>query len=412
MSYEMKAPWQITAVEGIDPTFADKGVAHDFPLGTVLIKIVGRRPDGRILLVTSRNYQQRLDFQVIQLMEDGSFDLSFAQDGILSGGFKDGAQAYTYGAQLFPDGRILLIGTHYGDIEYLAFGRYLADGTPDATFGDNGVVLRPRSSVSGHHLPALSHLVDTPRTNTAIGPNDEIIMASGSGISRYDRHGEVDLSFNGTGNVTPSFNITDIGIARNGSMTLVGHNTYGEAVMARYRANGSLEESFGNHGEIKVRVNDTDSRFTSLLLRDDGSLFAAGVMDDVFGDIWGERRRGFLTAYNANGQPNLVFGGGRPVISLIPSKQPNVWNDIGGSPEDGIVVVGYAGRIGSEETLIGRYRATGEVDLSFGTHGFLQTDIGFQRELWESVVVQPDRKIIACGDVFVWVRGCLARFLA
>lgn len=53
-----------------------------------------------------------------------------------------GPAAYARALALQPDGRIVVVGSaESGGAHHAALWRYLADGTPDRTFGGNGIVV-------------------------------------------------------------------------------------------------------------------------------------------------------------------------------------------------------------------------------------------------------------------------------
>jgi uncharacterized delta-60 repeat protein len=399
----------------LDPEFGSGGVVGNISPGDANMQIVSLRPDGKILLVSSVHWEGRIDFQLVQLLESGALDSNFGQNGILTGGFKDGAEAFPFGAKVYPDGKILLVGTHYEKMEYLAFARFLENGAPDTTFGDNGLVLRPRSiHLENQNRSATSNSpTNSPSSTLAIGPNGEIVMASQSSISRFDQNGEPDLSFNGTGNLIVDFAIYAVGVSRNGSITVIGASQQG-GVIARYKTGGAPDETFGIGGRTEMRVEDASTLFYGLLLRDDGSAFVTGNLDRDPSDIWGRARRGIITAFNGNGQPNLVFNGGRPVVTELPSTAPNAWWSIGDAPAHGIVVAGLTGEYSKERGLVARYDYTGQPDPTFGNGGFLTTHVGFgELEWWESVAVQPDHKILVAGVRHNFQStGCVARIMA
>lgn len=404
----------------LDPSFGQAGVAYQFSAGSDPLQIVSRRPDEKLLLAGGVYWEGHQDFQLVQLLEDGSRDPDFADDGILKGGFKVGSRASLHGAQLYKDGKILVIGTHRDDIEYLAFARFLENGKPDYTFGDGGLVLNPYPThLSNLAVSTRPHRSMTqPTSNTAIGPNGEIIMAGWMSIFRYDPDGKLDLSFNGSGSINVDFVIHAVGASADGAITVVGSSSVGfspqnEGIVARFKADGTPDNSFGTSGITRIRIDEADTVFSGLLLREDGSTFVTGSLDRTPNDVWGNGRRGVLAAFNGNGWPNLVFNGGKAVVSELPSSAANAWSDIGGDPAHGIVVVGLSGARSRESTLIARYEATGKLDITFGDEGFLNTRFGKDYEFWKSVVVQPDQKIIASGDCrYFFDRATVARFLA
>lgn len=84
----------------LDPFFGEAGVAYQFSAGSDPLQIVSRRPDEKLLLAGGVYWEGHQDFQLVQLLEDGSRDPDFADDGILKGGFKVGSRASLHGAQL------------------------------------------------------------------------------------------------------------------------------------------------------------------------------------------------------------------------------------------------------------------------------------------------------------------------
>jgi uncharacterized delta-60 repeat protein len=402
---------------GLDPTFGEDGVVGNISPGDATLQIVSLGPDGKLILVGSVLWEDRLAFQLVQLLENGAMDPSFANDGILKGGFKDGAEAFPYGAKRYPDGKILLVGTHYGDIEYLAFARFLENGKPDRTFGNDGLVLQPRTnqpeSRQSLGMDEPPHSDDSPSSKLAIGPNGEIIMASQTSISRYDQHGKPDQSFNGTGHLIVDFLIYAVAVSSNGSITVIG-SSEGGGIIARFIASGAPDRNFGVGGRTERQIEGARTLFHGLSLREDGSAFVAGFLDRDPNDVWGRKRRGIIMAFNSNGQPNLVFNGGQPVVTELPSTDANIWWGIGEDPTLGVVVTGSKGQTSYEVGLIARYDYTGKADPTFGDGGFQSTEVGFgDLEWWESVTVQPDHKIVVAGIRHHFPStGCAARLLA
>jgi hypothetical protein len=165
----------------------------------------------------------------------------------------------------------------------------------------------------------------------------------------------------------------------------------GYGVIARYSLNGNPDPNFGENGRVRFRVNDELTAFTGLLLRDDNSVFVTGLKGET-------ENRGILAAFNRNGQPNLVFNGGKPVVSEHPSKHTFLWSGIAMDGANGLIVTGTIGPEDDERTLIARYKMTGEIDVSFGKEGFLETRIGEGNENAFSLLVQPDGKPIVSID--------------
>ncbi|PNB71652.1 hypothetical protein C1X64_24035 [Pseudomonas sp. GW456-E7] len=388
--------------QGFDPAFANRGMFYEFAPGSSPMQILGVRTDGKILLAGSAKgvptEPMRLQFQLAQLLENGTPDPDFGNKGIVTGRFKDNFHADTSGACLLKDGKTLLIGTHYGQLAQLAFARFLEDGSLDNTFGTGGIYIPP--------LPSTSKRPKTPaspkskrnalRLAMAIGLNDEIITAAGNKVRRYLSNGHEASEFS-----VQLHNAHAVGVTANGKITVAGINRARKGTIARFNANGTPDLGFGDKGYVVFSIAEGSNAATlvySLLLRDDGSLFVTGLMDADIYDATGSKQRGMLAAFNSNGTPNLIFNGGKPVVTQLPSGQACRWRAITAASADRLVVVGSTGLQGSESSLIARYKTNGEPDTSFGDGGFRVTDIGSGREEWLSVRVQPDHKILASGD--------------
>ncbi|MBL7943286.1 MAG: hypothetical protein JNM00_10995, partial [Flavobacteriales bacterium] len=72
--------------------------------------------------------------------QDGSLDLSFNTDGMLTTSI--GTEDYGRAVAVQPDGKILVAGYSYdGDRDQCAVVRYLADGSLDNSFDFDGIAL-------------------------------------------------------------------------------------------------------------------------------------------------------------------------------------------------------------------------------------------------------------------------------
>ena len=388
--------------QGFDPDFANRGMFYEFSPGSLPMQILGVRDDGRILLAGSARgiptEPALVQFQLVQLLENGAPDPKFGTNGIVTGGFKKNIHAETYGANLLDNGKILLIGMHYGQLAQLAFARFLANGSLDKTFGNGGIYIPPLPS--GAEPPQPPAIRENERNAlslaTAIGPNGEIITAAGNKVRRYLSDGNEDFEFG-----VQFLNTHAVGVSASGSITVAGINRARKGTIARFNADGTPDLGFGDKGYSTITIGEGSSAATlvySLLLRDDGSLFVAGLADTDIFDTTGSKQRGMLAAFNSNGTPNLAFNAGKPVVTELPSGQACRWRAISGAPEDRLVVVGSAGLKGHENSLVARYKTNGELDSSFGDNGYRLTDIGSGSEEWLSVQVQPNQKILASGN--------------
>lgn len=356
---------------GLDPSFADKGVADDFQR-SLPFKIVEGRADGKILLVGSKADPK---FQLVQLLKNGTPDLEFGVEGTVTGVFAAGFGAIGISAHLLADEKILLIGGHWVQPTRLvtALARFHRNGTPDISFGVNGIVITDREI--------------SRNSPTAIGPKGEIIVGGSPTTLIYHSSGEFKVSF--------SARFTAQALAVSGTtVTLIGMPSANHGAVSRFDMNGTIDSTFGEGGLIRIHLNTPLLALNGLLLREDNSFFVSGYRDEDA--ITGPKCRGLLAAFTSTGSPNPGFNGGEPVISKY--HEPCQWSSIGGDPARGLVVTGSTGLQGSESALIARYRNTGELDDSFGNKGYLETsfDTGIAKAI--SMLVQADQKPVVSID--------------
>jgi uncharacterized delta-60 repeat protein len=387
--------------QGFDPDFANLGMFYEFAEGSSPMEIVGRTPDGKnllagsaVLTVEGKPFHK---IQVVQLLEDGTPDPDFGTNGFVVRSFKDNHHAQTDAAHLLKDGKILLIGRHGEALTQLAFARFLENGSPDLAFGEDGVYIPPITST-----PNLSPTTERKSRNalpapTAIGPRGEIFIANVNTITKYTSDGLKDDNFTAS-----PVKIKAMRVSASGKITVAGISLgSNQGIIGRLKPDGSEDEDYGDDGYVFFEAlpgNRNMTEITCMVLREDDSVFVAGSADSNVSTPERATVRGMLAAFNNNGKPNLVFNGGKPIITELPSGQSCRWKDIAHFAPDKLVVVGSTGKRNIESSLIARYETSGVIDSSFGDNGHRVTDIGIGREEWLSVLVQPDEKILVSGD--------------
>lgn len=120
-----------------DPSFRNgKALRFTDPLAAdVQLQALQILPDGKIrFALVSQTEKQQQVCRVIQLLPDGSRDVSFDENGIKN--LLEGPWLENF--LFLPDGRMLLAAYRFGWIE---IHRFLPDGTPDPSFGTAGSLL-------------------------------------------------------------------------------------------------------------------------------------------------------------------------------------------------------------------------------------------------------------------------------
>jgi uncharacterized delta-60 repeat protein len=281
-----------------------------------------------------------------RLLSAGDPDAAFSGDGWADITFPGAAFEITDTAfQL--DGKVIAAG-HRGN--YMAVARLNADGTLDASFGDQGLFESARRPVV---------------TSVAVQGDGKIVLGLGdSGNLNYEP----------------------------------------ELQVARLLADGSDFDSGFGYGGIAQLPDQWSHSFTDdVVVQRDGKIVAAGwvLTGLVFTD------HDFAVArYTADGLPDTSFAGGDGVTNVgfggdeIATAVTIDYNDPGSNPLYGtIVVVGQNALNSSRFTLI-RLRPDGSLDPLFSGDGKLVSpDLsGAGQEHATDVVVQPGGKIVVAGS--------------
>jgi uncharacterized delta-60 repeat protein len=160
--------------------------------------------------------------------------------------------------------------------------------------------------------------------------------------------------------------------------------------LARYNANGTLDNTFGTAGKVKTAIG-TGFTAGSIALQTDGKMIAVGANS--------------LARYKSNGSLDSTFNrNGTVTTQFVPNKDGSV--GVVTLQSDGKIVVGGAvtnsSTTGSRSMLLARYNTNGSLDSTFGTKGIAIQTFGTdkQQEI-SSIAVQSDNKILACGFVIV-----------
>jgi len=256
-----------------DPTFGSSG-RQVFGMNGAFIRSIAILPDGKILAAVSDSFG---NFSLLmRLTSKGKPDPTFGKKGIVKTTLPQGSQTKSLAVQ--RDGKILVAGSDKGLTSFL-LRRFLEDGSPDPAFGVNGV---RKTSIGPGYCSADS---------MAIGRDGKIVLAGDSlagadgrlTVARYRSDGSLDQSFatNGifvatTGNTFS--NGTDILIQRDGKQVISSRRTSSgniDGLIWRLNKNGVPDNTFGVNGQFTVDLF-ADELSNQIELQKDGRLLVAG----------------------------------------------------------------------------------------------------------------------------------------
>ena len=228
-------------------------------------------------------------------------------------------------------------------------------------------------------------------TAVVVAPNGKILLGGFSGpeggniqVARMKANGALDTTFGTGGIATVDFGGTEFGEAMarqaDGRILVAGRSSAGGAVVARLRATGVLDPDFGGDGRVTLPGG--------------GSLSAVLVQPD----------RNIVVAGNANGSATMTVTRLRPDGSLDATFGTggtttvafgSLANPLGGAarqPNGKIVIAGYTQD--GEDVAVARLNANGSLDPGFGVGGQGDRRVrdGDVRQRGRAVAERADRR--------------------
>lgn len=305
-----------------------------------------------------------------------------------------------------PDGKVLAAGTVNNGTRKQDFlvARYNVNGTLDTTFGGGtGRVFTD----FGREERGTRLLLTGGGKFVVVGSTlNSDGSAANFAVARYKANGTLDNSFSGDGKVTTDFSgsqdiATAAVILSDGKLMVIGSSDDGgeaDVAFARYNAAGALDTSFGGGtGKRLTHVAGVFNHPTAAAVLPEGQILVA--IDDRF----------TLARFTGAGALSLSFGGGDGWVrtTLLGEDVPS---NLAVLPSGKILMGGYSA-VTSEngngrDFALARYNSGGTLDTSFGGSGdgFVTTDFNPNRNdgsVFDDVInalnVQPNGKILAVG---------------
>jgi len=328
---------------GLDNSFGTGGtVSTSFTTDLERANGVVLQNDGKILVAGfARLLNGDRRFAVVRYLQDGLLDNSFDTDGMLTTAIGlDNDQASSIAVQ--SDGKIIVAG-HSSDTPVdedpdFSLVRYNSDGSLDNTFDSDGIVTTD-----------FSLLIDRIQ-DIAIQPDGKIVA--------------VGFSVDGAGQ---------------------------DLAMARYNTDGSLDNTFGTNGKLTENFGTGADWGTAVALQPDGKIIVGGWTEN------GTNKDFAVARFNADGSLDNSFGGNGKVETEIGTSE-DVANDMVLQPDGKIILAGYSSRGADiHDFALVRYLADGSLDTTWGTDGKLLTSISNVEDHANAVLVQPDGNVVAAG---------------
>ena len=226
------------------------------------------------------------------------------------------------------------------------------------------------------------------------------------GVARLTAAGALDATFDNDGYATPSFVVAGanselafgVGVQSDGRVLIAGSVTEtpagkSEAIVARFKTNGSLDDSFGIAASGffygHSRADSADS-CNALTVAPDGKILVACTTDQSAG---GGNPFPVVLRLLPTGQPDTGFGpeqSGYSIVALAGATAHAVH-----VLADGRVLL--TGETADGRIFVGRLQSDGTVDSSFGPNGLALVTLGAKVSGGHSVLDASEHLVFAGG---------------
>lgn len=392
----------------LDLTFdADGKVTTDF--GSYdNANAVAIQPDGRIVAAGSIDLGDGSEMGLVRYNPDGSLDQSFGAGGkVVTVLGERGSEAHAIALQ--PDGRIVAAGVAYTGEEGTDFAvvRYNPNGTLDASFGSGGKVITDTGESDRAQAVVIQSdgRIVAAGATTGTDASDYVVVrynSNGSLDTTFDADGIATTDFAGHGDEIKGIAPHGDGLVAAGSATL-GPATFRFA-LARYKMDGSLDPAFGTGGKATADFSGSGSGASAVAVVPGGLIIAAGIV--VAPDA--TRINFALARFQANGSLDNSFGTGGKVVTDFSAKD-DIATAMALQKDGRILVAGYQvstvmsnnnarrERMEARDFLLARYNANGSLDTGFGAGGSVVTDFSGRLDEAYAIALQTDGSIVAAG---------------
>jgi len=249
-----------------------------------------------------------------------------------------------------------------------------------------------------------------------------LLMTTGlAGAAQAGQAGTLDPTFgNGTDDGTPAGVVgtwlgkgddvaNDIVSQPDGKVVVVGNHATGSGTnifIARYNADGSLDQSFGTgangtpKGFADISLGEADDFATTVALQPDGHIVVGGYQ------MVGNNIDMVALRVKPDGTPDESFGKAKNGILTVALSDGNEdVRSIAVTPDGKIVLAGnLTGKDGSSNMVVVRLNADGTPDKSFAPHsgeaaagGFNAVALGTGEDVVDDMALAADGKIVLAG---------------
>lgn len=331
--------------------------------------------DGKIIgagFTIINNVQKAL---VVRYTPTGLLDAAFGSSGIQT--LMVGDIPVIYAVSVDNSNNIIVAGSTLVDkVSYIVLARYLSNGSPDTTFGTNGVVL----SSFEYGCSCYAMVIESDNKITVTGSilkDDDVWIP----LVRYNSNGTLDESFgtNGLSIVELEDCAVAYSIVKQDEKYIVAGFAEGQSFVVRVNPDGNMDTSFGINGATKIEVGGS-SFLKSVDFQSTKNIVVAGYSEGQC----------LIARLTSDGSLDMSFGSSGIMLNSFGTY--NILLDMVVDSNDRINAVGLS----DDTAILTRYLSNGELDSSFGNSGLASVICGYVGNA-NAIKIQSDGKILGAG---------------
>jgi uncharacterized delta-60 repeat protein/uncharacterized repeat protein (TIGR02543 family) len=278
---------------------------------------------------------------------------------------------------------------------------HAAAGDLDTNFNSTGIVLTATGASDSAYFGTLQ-------------TDGKIVCVGNSFLARYNTDGSLDTSFNSTGKISTTNGASSVAIQPDDhKIVAVGSdwsNGYSWFALARFNTNGTPDNNFGTSGLVKTYLTPSYvSGANSVAIQSDGQIVIAGTNTNSSGPIitfalarYNKLNGTLDSTFNPSGVDQYHSFPGAVVTGIGTSDDEA--NSVVIQPDGKVLAAGFSLNGTHKVFALARYNTNGSLDTTFNPNsangpfpGVVTTAIGSVDDEILSVAIQPDGKIVAAG---------------
>ncbi|MEO7210009.1 MAG: T9SS type A sorting domain-containing protein [Chitinophagaceae bacterium] len=386
----------------LDPTFGNNGLVSSNDIAGC--HAVAIQNDGKIL--TAGEYS---GFVVERYNQDGTRDVNFGNNGRAFIKFHGNSDAAT-GIAVDQNQNIIVSGfeviNSITNIKIIVL-KLKPNGNLDSSFGDNGIVTQTIDKINYTSAMILQ-------------PDGKIIVSGQPGknendyfktfLIRFNSDGNIDSSFGDNGKVITEFDeaVTSTAIALQSDGKIISGGTYGfyylrnpPYYIARYNADGSVDQGFGQEGIAKYAFglgeggDEWANDLNAIAIQPDGKIICGGNEGDYINFSYDMG----LVRFNNDGSLDYTYGTNGIVVISYPDHYSTINTLL--MQTDGKLIAGGTAQdfeVGADPMLLMRFLENGELDPEFAVNGLQTTTNGNNSIACKAGCLDQQGKIILAGN--------------